>query len=99
MSEFGALRKHEKTQHVFVGLSSASLAAAKATRNCRKGLKCVKLNKFKKYLMFYAQSTVKGLIRVKQNVLLPEAKFGFITLKHILPPLKVFKTLEKNEVV
>ena len=45
--------------------------------------------------MFYAQSTVKGLIRVKQNVFLPEAKFGFITLKHILPPLKVFKTLEK----
>ena len=28
MSEFGGLWKHEKTQHAFVGLGSAALAAA-----------------------------------------------------------------------
>ena len=28
MSEFGGLRKHEKTQHALVGLGSAALAAA-----------------------------------------------------------------------
>ena len=28
MSEFGRLRKHEKTQHALVGLGSAALAAA-----------------------------------------------------------------------
>ena len=28
MSEFGGLRKHEKTQHARVGLGSAALAAA-----------------------------------------------------------------------
>ena len=27
MSEFGGLRKHEKTQHALVGLGSAALAA------------------------------------------------------------------------
>ena len=30
MSEFGGLRKHEKTQHALVGLGSAALAAAVA---------------------------------------------------------------------
>ena len=29
-SEFGGLRKHEKTQHALVGLSTAALAAAVA---------------------------------------------------------------------
>ena len=30
MSEFGGLRKHEKTQHALVGLGGAALAAAVA---------------------------------------------------------------------
>ena len=48
MSEFSGLRKHEKTQHVFVGLGSAALAAAVALPrlggpNFPKGvIKCIK---------------------------------------------------------
>ena len=49
MSEFGGLRKHEKTQHALVGLGSAALVAAvalpsyKGDPNFLKGIiKCIK---------------------------------------------------------
>ena len=35
MSEFGGLRKQEKTQHALVGLDSAALAAAVALQAAR----------------------------------------------------------------
>ena len=35
-----------------------------------------------RYLMFYAQSTAKGHIRVKQNVFLPQVKLLIHYLKH-----------------
>ena len=38
MSEFGGLRKHEKTQHALAGLGSAALAAAYS---------CTKVRQFK----------------------------------------------------
>ena len=41
MSEFGGLRKHEKTQHALIGLGSTALAAAaypgKAAQISQKG--------------------------------------------------------------
>ena len=35
MSEFGGLRKHEKTQHALIGMGSAALAAAVAVRRLK----------------------------------------------------------------
>ena len=36
MTEFGGLRKHEKTQHVLIGLGNAALAAAVALPRVRR---------------------------------------------------------------
>ena len=60
MSEFGGLRKHEKTQYALVGLGSAALADAVALP--REG---GPVNPRRDII----------IIRVKQNVFIPHVQF------------------------
>ena len=52
--------------------------------------------KIDRYLMFYAQSTAKGHMRVKQNAFLPQVTIIIHYLIHI-PPLKIWRKLGGNE--
>ena len=47
------------------------------------------------YLMFYAQSSAKGHIRVKQNAFLPQVNMLIHDLIHIPPTIEDWRNLGK----